>query len=465
MTGTPNPQATERYGDEVQSIQLGELLGALSYALDMTQGQPKGHCMRCSWMGLQIAEKLGFSDVQKSEVYYTLLLKDVGCSSNAARICQLYMTDDLAFKHGAKVIDRSLSQVLRFVIRHSGSNTNLAQKFRTIFRVVKGGEQIINELIETRCHQGAEIAALLRFPQAVSDGIQGLDEHWDGGGNPYQLKGEDIPLYSRIALLTQVADVFHQEMGPEAAELEVQSRCGKWFDPAIVDAFLACAKADGFWETLRSDQLETIMYAHPAAQFAQEVDEEYLDQIAHAFARVVDAKSPFTSGHSERVALYTDMICEELEYHPPRRRWMKRAALLHDIGKLGISNTILDKPSKLTDAEFDIMKCHPTLGFEILSRVSIFDELAHVISAHHERLDGKGYPKSLSAPDLSRDMRVLAVADVFDALTAERPYREALPLSKVYAIMDDMVGSAIDPECYAAVQRAVSKADFLTFEI
>ena len=182
-------------------------------------------------------------------------------------------------------------------------------------------------------------------------------------------------------------------------------------------------------------------------------------QVRQAFARVIDAKSPFTHGHSARVALYTDLICTELGYAPEARRWMRRAALMHDIGKLGVSNRILDKPARLTDAEFDVIRRHPAMGEEILAQVDQFRPMARLAGAHHERLDGKGYPRGLRAPEISRDVRVLTVSDIFDALTAERPYRAATPLRKTYEIMDAMVGTAIDPECYAALKRAVAAAE------
>ena len=126
-------------------------------------------------------------------------------------------------------------------------------------------------------------------------------------------------------------------------------------------------------------------------------DDDYLDDIAQAFARVIDAKSPFTSGHSERVALFTDLIAEEMGYDGGHRRWLKRAALLHDIGKLGVSNSVLDKPGKLDDDEWIAVRRHAELSEQILARISTFGDLSKVAGAHHERLDGKGYPRGLKA--------------------------------------------------------------------
>ena len=189
------------------------------------------------------------------------------------------------------------------------------------------------------------------------------------------------------------------------------------------------------------------------------IDEDYLDDIAAAFAQVVDSKSPYTSGHSERVTLFTDMIAEQLEFSAEQRRWLKRAALLHDIGKLGVSNAILDKPGKLDDAEWEIMRMHSAHSEAILSRIGAFSELAPIAGAHHERLDGKGYPRGLSGDQICLETRIITTADIFDALTAERPYRAAMPITKALAIMSGMVGTQIDADCFAALTRALGRID------
>lgn len=186
------------------------------------------------------------------------------------------------------------------------------------------------------------------------------------------------------------------------------------------------------------------------------VDEDYLDDIARAFAQIIDAKSPFTSGHSERVAVYADMIAAELGFTAERRRWLKRAALLHDIGKLGVSNAILDKNGKLDDAEWQDMRNHAALSETILARVAVFHEMACIGGGHHERLDGKGYPRGLKGDAIVPEIRIVSVADVFDALTADRPYRAAMPLEKALGIMRADVGTAFDPACFAALERALA---------
>jgi len=445
--------------NQTGQIRLGELLGALSYALDITEGQPEGHSVRCCWLGMQIADEIGLSKPRQTDLYFTLLLKDLGCSANSAKVCALFRTNEIELKRGFKLLDGSPKNGLQFVLKHAGRAQGLKHKIGGTFDVLRKTGSLVNEMVDTRCHRGAEIAAMMRFNADVSKGIEGLDEHWDGGGQPYGLIGEDIPLYARIALLTQVVDVFHEELGPIGAEMEVGLRRGRWFDPTLVDAFLNCSKRSGFWEALSSESLAEHVFDSDPAHSSWSVDDNYLDEIALAFSKVIDAKSPFTHGHSERVSQYTDLICVERGYSDNHRRWMKRASLLHDIGKLGVSNTVLDKPGKLTDMEFAMIKSHATLTQEILSRIDIFRAMAVIASAHHEKLDGTGYPKGLKATDLSEDMRILAVADIFDALTAERPYKAALPLEKVYEIMDDMAGTGIDPDCYRSLQQAISGQD------
>ncbi len=201
------------------------------------------------------------------------------------------------------------------------------------------------------------------------------------------------------------------------------------------------------------------MFSLEPARSVVIVDEDYLDDIAAAFAKVINSKSPYTAGHSERVTLFTDLIAEQLGLTPERRRWLKRAALLHDIGKLGVSNSILDKPGKLDADEWVAMKMHAAHTETILSRIAAFGDLAAIAGAHHERLDGKGYPHGLKGDQIAFESRIITVADIFDALTAERPYRAAMPVSKALAIMTDMVDTAIDEDCFDALRRALVQAD------
>jgi HD-GYP domain-containing protein (c-di-GMP phosphodiesterase class II) len=447
------------------TFKLADLLGALSYALDLTEGQPPGHCIRGCFIGTRIGEALGLPDGELKDLYYTLLLKDLGCSSNAARICELYLADDIAFKRDFKTIDASLSAALRFVFSQTGLQSGLSERIRTLVNVIQKGGKIARELMETRCHRGADIAARMGFSEGVQQGILSLDEHWDGSGQPQRLKRHEIPVISNIALLAQIIDVFHTENGPEAARAEAVARSGVWFDPALVDAFVAAQKAPGFWTSLAAPDLEARVFAMKPALQSEPVNEDYLDDIAEAFSQVVDAKSPFTADHSNRVTLYTDMIAEEMGLAPDHRRWLRRAALLHDLGKLGVSNQVLDKPGKPDADEWASIRLHPAESEAILRRVHAFHDIAPVAAAHHERLDGKGYPYGLAGDEICLEARILTVADVFDALTADRPYRAAMPVSRALSILDQDAGIAFDPACIAALKTGLARLNAEVAEV
>ena len=441
---------------QATTLKLSQLISALSHALDITEGQPEGHCVRCCWIGIHVGREMGLGDQQLWDLYYTLLLKDLGCSSNAARICELYLTDDLNFKRDFKRVGEGLPQVVRFVLQHTGLKAGLAERFTSILNIFKNGAEISTQLIQTRCQRGAEIAKLLRFSDRIAQGIYNLDEHWNGQGKPHQVAGDAIPIYSRIALLAQVVDVFFTADGKEAALAELVSRKGSWFDPSLVEALQRLATQDSFWSTLKSPDIGKAVEALEPSQFEVPLDEDYLDDIATAFGQVVDSKSPYTSGHSARVALYADLISKNLGLDDERRRWLKRGALLHDVGKLGVSNSILDKAGKLDDKEWEAVRKHAMLTESILARIDAFKELARIAGAHHERLDGGGYPRGLWAADIAMETRIITTADIFDAITAERPYRGAIPVDQTLQMMKKTVGTALDPDCYEALVQAMS---------
>ncbi len=441
------------------TIRRAELIAALSHALDLTEGQPRGHCIRVCWIGMHLGRCLNLTPWELTELYYTLLLKDLGCSSNAARICQLYLTDDHSFKADFKLIDGSLSQALRFVISHTGLESGMAERFRAIINIMRNGGEISRELIEARCTRGAEIARIMGFGEDVARAIQCLDEHWDGKGKPEGLSLRAIPVPSQIALLAQVVDVFFMSSGRDAAAREIANRANTWFDASLVEVFHALAEDDWVWDGLQADDLLQRVLALEPEEHVQDADDDYLDRVAKGFALVVDSKSPFTAGHSQRVAVYSDLIAEQLGFDEGHRRWLRRAALLHDIGKLAISNTILDKPGKLTDEEFAMIKTHSRISAEILSGIPALAALVPVAGGHHERLDGRGYPFGLVGEAISLETRIVSVADVFDALTADRPYRKAMPVAQALEIMRKDVGAAFDAKCFDALVESLKAAE------
>lgn len=232
----------------------------------------------------------------------------------------------------------------------------------------------------------------------------------------------------------------------------LSSRRGSWFDPDMVQAAFVFARDEAFWEdhAERADDATLHLSLPATALIAEDAD---IDQVCYAFALIIDAKSSFTAEHSFRVAQIATELGASFGFDAHRLQTLRWSALLHDIGKLGVSNSILDKPGPPTDEEFHAIRRHPKFSFEILSRVRGFDRVAAIAAAHHERLDGKGYYRGLSGDQLDTEMRILAVADVYDALSADRPYRAAMPPKKVFAILDKESVSGLDAEVVSRLRE------------
>ena len=437
-------------------VSLPELVGAFSYALDLTEGQPAGHCVRACWIGNHVAREMGLDRTQRRDLYYAILLKDLGCSSNAARICELYDADDRAFKQGFKTVGTSLAATLHFVVAKTAPSAPLHKRASAIGNIVRYGDAIAQEMFLSRCTRGADIARSLRFSDSVCDAIYRLDEHWDGSGRPGRLEGKSIPMFAQIALLSQIVDVFHTHAGKHAAIDEIARRSGTWLDPELCAAFARVAAHPDLWTTLTSPMIDTRLLALAPADQDVPVDDDYLDQIAAAFGQVIDAKSPFTAGHSARVAGLAARVGEAMGMLPARRRWLYRAALLHDVGKLSVSNTILDKPGSLDEREWESMREHAVHTQAILGRIGALADIAPIAAAHHERLDGTGYPLQLSDQQITRETRIITLCDFYDALTSDRPYRAAMSHEETLAIMTAESGKAIDPDCLAALRSLPS---------
>lgn len=439
----------------VPTASRAELIAAFSYALDLTEGQPAGHCIRACWIGMRTGRALGLGAAELADLYYVLLLKDLGCSSNAARICELYEADDRAFKQGYKTVGTGLAATLHFVFSRTAEGRPLHRRAAAIGNILRNGDEIAQELIVSRCTRGADIARTLRFPPSVCEGIYRLDEHWDGSGRPGRLAGSAIPLSSQIALLAQVVDVFHGHAGAGAALGEARRRAGNWFDPALVRALEAAASEPDFWATLTSSLIEGRIVRMAPPEPPEAMDEDYLDAIADAFGQVIDAKSPFTAGHSRRVGNLALGMSRKLGMTPDRQRWLRRAAVLHDVGKLGVSSSILEKPGGLDAREWEEMRTHADHTRAILGRIGALSDLADIAASHHERLDGTGYPLRLDAASIGLETRIITACDFYDALTSDRPYRAALPVDEALRIVRQAVGSALDGTCVEALHASL----------
>lgn len=445
--------------DQSGTLRLSEILGAFTYALDLTEGQAPGHSIRACWIGTQLAMAKGIKGPALRDIYYAVLLKDLGCSSQAASVDDMFAGKGQEPEQGFQMIGSVPKDIGEFIAGEAGGDVKPEVRSDPLGPLARNGENIIKNIMDTRSMRGAKIARQLRFSDDVAQAIGHLDEHWDGRGLPRGAAGTDIPLGARIALLAQVVDIFHSVRGKEAALQVVQNRSGSWFDPDLCVLFEKLSSSTGFWEELVLDDLpEQLWSLEPAAQYVP-VDEDYLDDISVAFGQVIDAKSPYTAGHSQRVGKIADKIAEKLGLEGDRRRMLRRAATLHDIGKLAVSSAILDKPGKLDADEWKIMQSHAAYTTNILGRIGAMADMAMIAGSHHERLDGKGYPLGLDERSIAMESRIITVADIYDALTAERPYRTAMSREKAMDILQGEVGAAVDEKCFAALQAVIDEGE------
>ena len=454
-------QPTTDFGEPsryAQTLRLSEVVSAMTYALDITEGQPEGHALRTCVIGMRIAQALGLDAQACSDLYYALLLKDLGCSRNAAKIHHLFGADDRRIKRAFKTVNLDkLQEGTRFVLGNAGSAAPLQRRLKHVIDVSLGRGGGHAGLMQVRCERGADIARQMAFTEGTAAAIRTLDEHWDGKGHPYGIVGEDIPLLGRILCLAQTAEIFFRVAGVEAARQVVRERTGTWFDPTVVAAFEKAQRSEAFWSELVDEGLEARVAALEPSERRLAADDGQLDRVAEAFARVIDAKSPWTYKHSERVKRFALGAAAQVDglaaLSPAGLRRLSRAALLHDIGKLGVPNTVLDKRGRLTNEEFAAIRKHPAHSEQILSRVEPFRELAPLAGGHHERMDGRGYYSAVPAGTLDFEVRLLAVADQFEALTSSRPYRAGLSAEVALEILHKDVGDGVDPDALRALER------------
>src|SRR5580704_12358399 len=268
------------------SIRLSDVISALSYALDLTEGQPMGHSVRACMIGMRIAQQIGMTADEQAELYYALLLKDAGCSSNASRLYHILNADDIRAKGDLKTKDwtRVGWESLHYALTHVATGMPFLQRMQRLFQVASTQQQDSCTLVKIRCERGAYISKQLGFSEAVSAGIYNLDEHWNGRGYPDGLRMNEIPLFSRIANLSQTLDVFYGAHGPEVALDAAKKRSGRWFDPELVKAAVSLANSGALWNGLNDpDLVRKVSFLEPEFRRIKATDQA-IDKICMAFA-------------------------------------------------------------------------------------------------------------------------------------------------------------------------------------
>ena len=429
---------------------LTGVLAALSLVSDIGRGRPADEAMRACLVATALARAMGLSTGETSAIYYTALLRSVGCTATSHEYAALY-GDDVAVRGRGDLIDaRAPRETFTFLWEASAARTDVAH-VRAFAAAVGRGRHVASDGARSDCEVGARMARRFGLDTAVEQGILGVFERWDGRGVPGGLAGEKISLPARFAAVAHAFVLFSASFGLPAAWEHVRRWSGGSLDPGIVDALVR--HGEDVVSVLGVDDAWVAVVDGEPGPFRR-MSSEQLEEIARAFGDGADLKSPWLHGHSSGVADLAGAAAAALGSPPEEVARVRRAGLLHDIGRAGISTRIWDKPGPLTTAEWEQVRLHPYHTERILGRAPALAPLARLAGMHHERLDASGYFRAAPAAMQDLAMRVLAAADVYHALIEERPHRPALRPDEAARALE---AEALDSEAVRAVIEAAGE--------
>ncbi|MEX0629142.1 MAG: HD domain-containing phosphohydrolase [Chloroflexota bacterium] len=427
-------------------VRLVDLLAPLSLVTDLGMGQPAEDAMRACFLGTGLARRMGLSEEDASHVFYTTLLRHVGCTASAHEEAAHIGGDELATRPLAFRTDfNSPREALRLMV----GILRLVPPARRP-RVLLGSFGPWGDLaLHATCEVGAEMARRLGMHDAVALGLYQSFERWDGKGVPRKLAGEDIALPARFAQVATLAVALDQVAGTEAAVAVIRARSGGMLDPAVAAAFAQHGPAL-LAEVTAIDVLPAILATEPEPH--RRVSQGGVDGVARAFADMIDLKSRFTHGHSAAVAQLAAGAGRTLGLGEVEVTALRRAGWLHDLGRLSVPDGIWEKRGRLTPVEWERVRLHPYHTERILARSDALAPLAALAGMHHERQDGSGYYRQASGAAIPMSARILAVADAYQAMTQERAHRPALSADAAAAEVDAAcLRGGLDREAAGAV--------------
>jgi len=438
----------------VGSVRLAELVASLSLATDLGRGQPMEHTIRQTVIALRLADSVGVGEDDRIATYYTGLLDSVYCHADAYEQAK-WFGDDIALKADTYEADMESLRAMLLTIRRLGAGESGLDRARRIVAFPVSGWKDLNRFLHTHSALQAQFAARIGLPEVVCNALRHSYERWDGKGVPDGISAERVPIAARLVNLADLAEVYNRSGGVEAAREVARERSGGQLDPALVEVF--CEQASGLLDGLNADtRWSNVIDAEPG--LARVVGGTELDRVLEAMADLVDMKSPYMAGHSRGVANLASQAARGSGMPADDAVALRRAGFVHDLGRLGISNAIWDKPGPLTDAELERVRLHPYLTDRMLAGLSALGPVRRLAARHHERLDGSGYSGGLVGADLSPADRLLAAADVYHAMTESRPHRDALPPETAAAeLRADVRAGRLDGDAANAVLKAAGQ--------
>lgn len=422
------------------------MVAALSVASDLTRGHPPGEAMRACLLATELARRAGLDRTgtdRTGDVFYTALLRFAGCAATSHELATTLGGNDIVVRARGDLIDSARPvEGLRLL---AGLGTGL-DRVRMLGRA-PGMARLIAEGVRADCEVGVELTRRLRLPEPVSRAVAEGFERFDGRGAPAGRSGTGIAAPSRFAAVGYAAVMFDAVGGAGLAAEMVGRWSGRALDPEICAVFLDApvpllelANPDDLWAAVVDAE------PGPGRTFA---DAAALDEALAGFGDAADLKSPWLQGHSGGVARLARTAAAHLAPVDPADVY--RAGLLHDLGRVAVPTGVWERPGPLRPEEWELVRLHPYHSGRILARSPVLAPLEPVVSRHHERVDGSGYPSGLRGADLDPAARLLAAADVLYALGQDRPHRPALDLSAAARLL---AGLPLDRDAIRAVLDA-----------
>jgi HD-GYP domain-containing protein (c-di-GMP phosphodiesterase class II) len=407
--------------EEGYDVRLAELVAALSLGIDLGFGQPMEHVVRQTRIALRMAECLGLEADQRSVVYYTALLTNVGCHTDAHEQAK-WFGDDIELKGDKYRYGLRGPRAAAAGLRRLGAGHPVLHRFRIGLDFALSGHKELDGMVARHSAMARSLAAEIGLPESVQRAVAAAYELWDGKGWPGELQGEAIPVAARVSQFAEFMEVAHRLGGVESAVAMARKLSGSQFDPTIAARF-ASEAGDIVGEHDGASAWDDVIAAEPALTRLLSPDEQ--DEALAAIADFIDLKSPYLLGHGRGVAELVHGAGQLLGLDAEASRLSYRAALAHGLGRLGVSNAILDKRGPLGAGEWERVRLQPYLSERMLQQSVALKPIGVLAGQVRERIDGSGYPKGLDGGGLSMAARVLAAADVYQAMLEPRPHRDA----------------------------------------
>jgi len=433
-------------------LRLADLLCALSVTLDLAMSQPPEKSIRCCLVATGLARHLDLPEPQVHDVYYATLLRHLGCTSTTHEEAYLFGPDAAALRPLAERSDRRNRRETLALFAQTGRGAGV-HRLQYVGRALRSGSAGEERMLTAICEVGSMLATDLGLGPEVSTAVAHSLARWDGAGTPRGLAGADIALPARISDVATQAVIFDGLGGPDAAVEVLRRRQRTWLDPDVVAAFdragpdlLAGLRTEDVWQAALD--AEPTPYALVPASG--------LDRVARAFAHFVDLTSPYLYGHSTGVAELATGAAAVL--HLDDVPVLRQAAFFHDLGRITVPTAVWERTGRLRRGEWEQVRLHPYHTERILARSAALAPAGRIAGLHHERQDGSGYHRQATGAEVPVPARLLAAADMYQALTQDRPHRPALEASEASAmVLAEARAGRLDTECVRAVLEAAGQ--------